>query len=95
MEIDIANEDCRQNHKERWEDWFLNLKMTKIVLAVNNEECLKKHHDLCVDLEIPVGMIPDAGYYETEAGTLICCAIGPITDEEYKLLKLKKWKLFR
>lgn len=81
---------------DRFKDWYKEgNQQIKIVLAVKNDEEIIGFHEKAIELGFPAGLIKDAGYYEVEKGTIICCAIGPIYKKEAEQLKLDKLLLFK
>jgi PTH2 family peptidyl-tRNA hydrolase len=65
-----------------YEKWFNGGQhQKKVVLRVDDYDCLMYLYQRCVDAGLPCALIRDAGRTEIEPGTVTCLGIGP-SDED-------------
>lgn len=64
-------------------EWFAT-GMKKVALEVDSEAALLALETKANKHNVPIHYITDAGLTQNEPGTLVCCAIGPATEQKMK-----------
>ncbi len=86
---------CRNaelKHQERLNEWFFQNEQVKIIKEVNTYQKLENIINKTREQDLPYAMISDAGFSDELArGDVIMGCVGPITEEEARLLGV--WRL--
>lgn len=76
-----AAEEARNENREWFKSWFKE-GQKKVVVSVSSKEKLDKLKEKAENLNLPNGLITDAGLTELEPGTTTVLAVGPAPNED-------------
>ena len=68
---------------------------TKVLLSIPTFGKAEAIYNLAKARGIACSLIEDEGYYKSDRGTVICCGIGPISEDDKIYLKLNKLSLYK